>query len=538
MFDIDEFADTGLLFDNHYKLIRPLNTEGGTADVWLALDTNTVKDKKALDEAPFLDDASLTKVGLLVAIKVYRPRNALDIQGEQKFREEYMIVYNCQHANLIHPTYYSIFEDTPYLVLPYCQRGSSELMIGNFVNDKDIWRFIRDVAAGLDYLHHCTPPIIHQDIKPANVLINDNGNYAITDFGISAKRIRRTKRNATAEDQQDIDEFEEYSGTFAYMAPERFELGNVPSAESDIWSFGATLYELITGTVPFGEEGGQTQTDGKVSLSFNGINISKDIKQLVCDCLSKQPLERPTSEQLLEAASIEKYSSSKKKKPNLTAIIAAVLALITVGLVVSYFISRPSGNDINTDADKPAVAEVEEIDSTELVKEEPVEELFENALSQANSDNPDDVKAGIAQLEDLAQDDFVPALYELAKTYGGMASDEDMEMKRKSVLGIKLGNPDVTDPEQVDYTPAAKSDNDKAINYYTRIVNLSDTEHDDITMKSAYRLGLYYTYLIPNNDKAKSYFEKTKSLAAKNGNDAFEEAATAGIETINENEEN
>ena len=165
MFDIDKFADTGQLFDNHYKLIRPLNTEGGTADVWLALDTSTVKDKEALDEAPFLDDNRLAHLGLLVAIKIYRPKNALDIEGERRFRDEFVIVFNCNHTNLIHPVHFSIFEETPYLVIPYCQRGSSELMIGNFVNDDDIWKYIRDVAGGLDYLHKCTPPIIHQDIK-------------------------------------------------------------------------------------------------------------------------------------------------------------------------------------------------------------------------------------------------------------------------------------------------------------------------------------------------------------------------------------
>ena len=91
MLDIEKFADTGQLFDNHYKLIRPLNTEGGTADVWLALDTTTVSDKGALDRAPYLDDVKLSEVGLLVAIKIYKPKNALDIEGERRFREEFVI---------------------------------------------------------------------------------------------------------------------------------------------------------------------------------------------------------------------------------------------------------------------------------------------------------------------------------------------------------------------------------------------------------------------------------------------------------------
>ena len=224
MLDIEKFADTGQLFDNHYKLIRPLNTEGGTADVWLALDTTTVSDKDALDKAPFLDDAKLSEIGLLVAIKIYKPKNALDIEGERRFREEFVIVFNCNHANLIHPAYFSIFEETPYLVLPYCQRGSSELLIGSFAKDDDLWCYIRDVAEGLNYLHHCNPPIIHQDVKPANVLIDDSGHYALTDFGISAKRFKQLNNNSD-------EYYEEQSGTFAYMAPERFIEGNIPSVE-------------------------------------------------------------------------------------------------------------------------------------------------------------------------------------------------------------------------------------------------------------------------------------------------------------------
>ena len=188
MLDIVKFAESGQLFDNHYKLLRSLNTDGGTADVWLALDANTVKDRSRLDDAPHLSDDEVQELGLVVAIKIYRPKNALDIEGEQRFRDEYMIVFNCNHTNLLHPTNYSIFDEVPYLVLPYCRQGSSEKLIGKLKKDADIWKYIEDVASGLAYLHACTPPIIPQDIKPGNILIDDIFNYAITDFGISSKK--------------------------------------------------------------------------------------------------------------------------------------------------------------------------------------------------------------------------------------------------------------------------------------------------------------------------------------------------------------
>lgn len=307
MFDIEQLADSGELFDNHYKLVRPLNTDGGTADVWLALDTNTVK-KENLNDVQYFDDTCLDGMGLLVAIKIYRPKNALDIEGEQRFRDEYMIVYNCNHTNLIHPTQYSIYKGIPYLVLPYCKRGSSDLLVGNLTQEYDIWKFIYDVASGLSYLHNSNPPIIHQDIKPGNVLLDDNGNYAISDFGISVKY----------NDHQDHFDDDEHSGTFAYMAPERFKMDSEQTAESDIWAFGATLYELIIGVPPFGESGGELQSEGEVSLKFEGIKIPTNIKRLIEACLNYDPSKRPTADIIKDASELKRFPlgnrNSKKRR--------------------------------------------------------------------------------------------------------------------------------------------------------------------------------------------------------------------------------
>ena len=537
MLDIENFADTEQLFDNHYKLIRPLNTEGGSADVWLALDASTVKDKEALDKAAFLDDSSLGRLGLLVAIKVYRPKNALDIEGERRFRDEFMIVFNCNHTNLIHPVHFSIFEETPYLVVPYCKQGSSELMIGNFVNDDDIWKYIRDVAAGLDYLHKCSPPIIHQDIKPANILISDNGSYAITDFGISAKRMRRTtkRNNGLIDDLNDEDEYEEYSGTFAYMAPERFIEGNRPSAESDIWAFGATLYELITGQVPFGEEGGSVQEEGAVKLSFNGLKISDDIKRLIRDCLSKNPFGRPTSEQLLNAAMAKKYTGQKPQRPKSKLIFAIVGAVCAVALLVlGYFMMATGTQDDKkkkkTADESPVVSQTPESSTVGQEPSPSVENLFDDALSWADATSADSVKVGVKKFEELADKDYIPALYELAKTYGGLASDDELESSRKRVLGIAMGNSRVDDTDVAKLIPKSDGDNDKAIKYYTRIVELSNDSFSDMSIKAAYRLGNYYLLLKEDTKTALRFFNITKELAIKNGDEYMEEKASAGIE--------
>lgn len=96
MINIDDFSKTNELFDGHYKLIRPLSTDGGTADVWLAIDTNTIDSH--LEEEEEIRAGNNEDSGMLVAIKIYRPKNALDVEGEQRFRDEYKIVYECRHA--------------------------------------------------------------------------------------------------------------------------------------------------------------------------------------------------------------------------------------------------------------------------------------------------------------------------------------------------------------------------------------------------------------------------------------------------------
>lgn len=384
MIDINNYTDEEGRFDGRYLLIRPLSTDGATADVWLSLDLNTISsiDGEKIDQIARMSDDEIEKLGLMVAIKIYRPQNALDVEGEQRFRDEYMIVFNCHHANLIHPTNFSICKDAPYLVLPYCKRGSSELLIGNQFSDDDIWKYIQDVASGLAYLHALEPPIVHQDVKPANVLLDDTGHYALTDFGISAQR-----GSAHGECFDD-----ENSGTMAYMAPERFQKDVEPMPQSDIWGFGATLYEILTGTVPFGEEGGLVQPDGKVTLDFKNTQISDDIKKLICTCLSKNPSDRPTAEQILNAANQKRFKTTKKSIP-LGKILGILCALIVIGLGVWYLLSH------QTRGPKP-------------------EDLFEDALVWVNASTVDSVRVGIEKMDSLVKQNYEPAQQELEKTIG------------------------------------------------------------------------------------------------------------------------
>lgn len=135
--------------------------------------------------------------------------------------------------------------------MPYCPGSCAD--VRQAFPEREVFRFLRDVAAGLEFLHE--RDIVHQDIKPANILIDASGQYVITDFGIST-RVRNTLRKSATQQKSS-------EGTIAYMAPERFGRDNMPVKASDVWSLGVTVFELIAGYVPFGEHGGLMQKTGR-----------------------------------------------------------------------------------------------------------------------------------------------------------------------------------------------------------------------------------------------------------------------------------
>ena len=320
--DLNKYIEGKELFDGHYRLIKLLSEEGGTADVWLA------ENYESVDTAFYEENDDIIRLegtGVLVAIKIYRPKNALDVEGEQSFRQEFKTIFNCHHANLIPTTDYSICDGMPYLVMPFCKNGSAEKLVGKLTAPDDIWKFIFDTASGLEYLHSCSPQIIHQDIKPGNILIDANGNYCITDFGISVK--------SGIKDDQYLDN--ESCGTTIYMPPERFDDEYNADSASDVWALGATIYELINGDVPFGSEGGKAQKEHKVVPPLNH-NVPKAIRTLIYSCLNADPKKRPSAHQIAELA------RNKGKKPikNLLSVLVFVV-LCSMGILF-WALSKPS----------------------------------------------------------------------------------------------------------------------------------------------------------------------------------------------------
>ena len=254
------------LFHDRYFLERLLG-RGNFSEVWLAKDTKT---------------------DIQVALKIYAPATGLDDAGLNVFAREFSLVVNANHKNLLKPLYYDSCDRKPYLVLPYCKQGSIMKQVGKFT-EQEAWKLIRDVASGLAWLHGMNPPVIHQDIKPDNIMIGEKGDFMITDFGVSS-HLKSTLRKSLSSAFSS-------AGTIAYMAPERFGKDNTPIMANDIYSLGATAFEMLAGDTPFGDDGGLVQKKGAEVPELQG-DFSVQLKKVIAKCLRTNPWERPTAEQL------------------------------------------------------------------------------------------------------------------------------------------------------------------------------------------------------------------------------------------------
>lgn len=291
----------GILFDKRYRLIKNLGS-GASANVWLALDT--------------LAD------NMKVAVKIFSAIEGIDTLGIQNFQREFTYVYNIQHQNLLTPTNYAVCEGTPYLVLPYCENGSATSMLGR-ADEKDVIKFMHDVSAALECLH--THHIVHQDIKPDNVLLDDDCNFLVTDFGISTQTIGRS-------DPSNI-----VKGTKAYMGPERFQKGSTAINLNDIWALGATAYEMIMGNAPFGDNGGMVQALGE-QIPDLPETIQPELRHLIFSCLEAEPWNRPSAEAIRKKTQLYLETGNWREKDGKNYLYYSIAGVFTVLLIAGLWI--------------------------------------------------------------------------------------------------------------------------------------------------------------------------------------------------------
>jgi serine/threonine protein kinase/Tfp pilus assembly protein PilF len=254
---------TGSTFAGRYQIIEELG-KGGMGKVYKAQDTD-LKEK--------------------VAIKLLRPEIAADKKTIERFRNELKFARKIRHKNVCQM--YDLNKETGshYITMEYVDGKDLKGMIrmmGQLSSGKTIF-IAKQICEGLVEAHRLG--VVHRDLKPQNIMVDEDGNARIMDFGIA--RSLKTKGITAAGVM---------IGTPEYMSPEQVE-GKEVDQRSDIYSLGVILYEMVTGRVPF--EGDTPFTIGVKHKSESpkdpkelNTQLPEDLNVVILRCLEKDKEKR------------------------------------------------------------------------------------------------------------------------------------------------------------------------------------------------------------------------------------------------------
>ena len=210
----------GQIIKDRYK-VEELLGEGGMAFVYKARDMQLERD---------------------VAIKTLKPNYVDQITFVERFKREAQTAANLNHPNIVQIFDWGI-EEEPYFVMEYIEGNTLTSIISSkrSVSLSDALFIGAQVANGLQAAH--SQGLVHRDIKPGNIMITPDGKVKVTDFGIVSIQ----------DEESDITKTGSILGTASYISPEQAQ-GKSVSIQSDLYSLGTVLYELITGNPPFEAE--------------------------------------------------------------------------------------------------------------------------------------------------------------------------------------------------------------------------------------------------------------------------------------------
>jgi len=179
-----------------------------------------------------------TRLEQFVAIKVLSPQFASNQNMKSKFLSEAKIQAQLLHPNVVNIMNFIEEDDETYLIMEYIDGETLEELLQrkSKLSIEEALHISRGILSALNYMH--SKGLAHRDIKPSNIMFNKEGVVKVTDFGIT-KIIGDDKNTKSG-----------LVGSYTYMSPEHI-LGEDVGIESDIYSFGITLYRMVTGQVPF-----------------------------------------------------------------------------------------------------------------------------------------------------------------------------------------------------------------------------------------------------------------------------------------------
>ena len=257
-----------------YEIVAPLG-EGGMAAVYKAY-------QPAMER--------------FVAVKVLSRTLAESREFTNRFQREAILLAQLQHPHILPVFDYGQVDGYSYIVMPFLQNGTlAELLQARRRTLSEIHQIITQLGGALGYAH--ARGMIHRDVKPSNVLIDEQGNCLLTDFGL-ARMIQASSESLTSAGA--------IMGTPSYMSPEQGK-GDSLDGRSDLYSLGIIFYEMLTGQVPYQDKLPMMVVikhirDPLPSARELVPELNDAIERVVSKSLAKEPAERyQTAEDFVQA---------------------------------------------------------------------------------------------------------------------------------------------------------------------------------------------------------------------------------------------
>lgn len=265
----------GELLRGRYKIKRIIG-QGGMGSIYLAEDTRLVGRLCALKEVEH--DKTLN--------------SQLNKEAQEQFRQEATVLARLDHPNLPKVSDFFSIKDRDYLVMDYVPGDDLRTLMlkakhqNKFLKEDEVRKWANQLAEALIYMHNQDPPILHRDIKPSNLKLTPSGLLKLVDFGL-VKVLAPGEMTITIIQGQ---------GTALYTPLEQYGGdGSHTDVRSDIYSFGATLYHLLTNTPPADARERFIDPASLVPPKRINPSISAQMERAIIWAMNLHPDERPTS---------------------------------------------------------------------------------------------------------------------------------------------------------------------------------------------------------------------------------------------------